>query len=54
LVNCFYNGRDGFVGWMGYGGSVLQWNPEHKVGFGYVPFDFIDIDVCNKRGAELQ
>ena len=25
-------GRDGFYGWMGFGGSVFQWNPELKIG----------------------
>ena len=31
--------RDGFIGWMGAGGSILQWHPELKIGFGYNPFD---------------
>ena len=26
-------GRDGFYGWMGFGGSVFQWNPELKIGY---------------------
>ena len=44
-------GRDGFIGWMGYGGSVMQYHPEEKIGFGYVPFNFCDVDAVNKRGA---
>ena len=31
-------GRKGYIGWQGYGGSVLQWNPTHQIGFGYNPF----------------
>ena len=30
-------GRDGYYGWFGYGGSVFQWNPDLKIGFGYTP-----------------
>ena len=47
-------GREGFIGWMGFGGSVFNWNPELEIGFGYVPFDFIDMDFVNKRGALIQ
>ena len=25
-------GRNGFYGWMGFGGSVFQWHPELKIG----------------------
>ena len=25
-------GRSGYVGWMGFGGSVFQWHPELKIG----------------------
>lgn len=48
------NGREGFIGWMGYGGSVMQWHPELKIGFGYVPSDFNVLDFNNTRGARLQ
>ena len=27
-------GREGFYGWMGFGGSVFQWNPELNIGLG--------------------
>ena len=27
--------RAGWIGWMGYGGSVFQWHPELNIGFGY-------------------
>jgi len=49
-----HDGREGFVGWIGHGGSVMQWHPETKVSVGYVPFDFLDTDYSNKRGKELQ
>jgi len=49
-----HEGREGFRGWIGHGGSVMQWHPESKVSIGYVPFDFLDTDYCNKRGKELQ
>lgn len=26
-----------FIGWTGLGGSILYWNPEHRIGFGYCP-----------------
>ena len=47
-------GREGFVGWAGLGGSVMQWHPELKIGFGYVPCDFNVLDFNNTRGAKLQ
>jgi len=30
-------GRDGYYGWFGYGGSVFQWHPDLRIGFGYTP-----------------
>jgi len=30
-------GRDGYYGWLGYGGSIFQWHPEYKVGFAFTP-----------------
>jgi hypothetical protein len=29
------SGRAGFVGWLGFGGSVMQWRPDLAIGFGY-------------------
>ena len=49
-----YDGREGFIGQMGFGGSVIQWHPELKIGFGYVPFDLNILDRRNIRGAILQ
>jgi hypothetical protein len=31
----FKSGRAGFVGWLGFGGSVIQWRPDLRVGFAY-------------------
>merc|ERR1719400_1372668 len=33
----FYENREGFYGWYGFGGSVFQWQPEHQIGFAFVP-----------------
>lgn len=46
--------RQGFVGWMGLGGSVFQWHPEFNIGFGYVPTFLAYEDIGNERGAVLQ
>ena len=47
-------GREGFIGWMGYGGSIMQWHPEHKIAIGYVPFDqFTPLDMCNVRAKRF-
>jgi hypothetical protein len=48
------NLRNGWYGWQGYGGSVMQWHPEHKIGFAYVPNDFNGFDFSNMRAAKLQ
>ena len=50
----FCCGRDGFWGWMGYGGSVFQWHPELKIGFAYVPSGLEWSDLTNMRGGLLQ
>ena len=46
--------REGFYGWMGYGGSIFQWHPGLKIGFCFVPTVLFQIDLLNERGAELQ
>ena len=48
------HGRHGFYGWMGLGGSVFQWHPEHKIGFGYVPTSLFPVDIFNERGKAYQ
>ena len=46
--------RDGFVGWMGFGGSVMQWHPEMKIGFAYIPTCLHWYDLENCRAGKLQ
>lgn len=47
-------GRDGYCGWHGYGGSVFQWYPELRIGFGYTPTLLHWFDMTNGRGRLLQ
>ena len=46
--------REGFYGWMGFGGSAFQWNPELKISFAYVPSDLFAMDFTCRRAAKLQ
>ena len=48
------NGRQGFYGWMGFGGSVFQWHPELKIGFGYTPTLLTWIDMVNNKARLIQ
>ena len=50
----FNQGREGFYGWMGLGGSIFQWHPEHEIGFGYVPTSLHVLDILNERGKAYQ
>lgn len=54
LEAAFNSGREGFYGWMGLGGSIFQWHPEHKIGFGYVPTSLNVLDLVNERGKAYQ
>ena len=49
----FCHGRSGFFGWMGFGGSCFQWNPQLKIGFAFVPTE-LEIDLTNMRAGMLQ
>ena len=49
-----FSGRDGFVGWMGLGGSVFQWHPERKISFAYVPTLVDWTDFNNGKALKLQ
>lgn len=46
-------GREGYYGWYGVNGSVLQWNPEKKIGFAYIPTTFNPIDISSWVGGHL-
>lgn len=50
----FKSGRDGFVGWLGFGGSVLQWHPGRNIGFGYTVTLLTWWDLVNTNGRKLQ
>lgn len=54
LDKAFNIGREGFFGWMGLGGSIFQWHPEHEIGFGYVPTSLNVLDFVNERGKAYQ
>jgi len=47
-------GREGFYGWMGFGGSIFQWHPQHEIGFGFVPTALHVLDFLNERGKAYQ
>ena len=47
-------GREGYYGWFGYGGSVVQWHPELKIGFAFIPTFMTGVELVNERGAVLQ
>jgi len=54
LERAFNSGREGFHGWMGLGGSIFQWHPQHQIGFGYVPTSLHVLDLFNERGKTYQ
>jgi len=50
----FNAGREGFYGWMGFGGSIFQWHPELDIGFAFVPTMLHSLDLFNERGKRYQ
>ena len=50
----FNEGREGFYGWMGLGGSIFQWHPELDIGFAFVPTSLHVLDFLNERGKVYQ
>jgi len=54
LDRAFNVGREGFYGWMGFGGSIFQWHPRHEIGFGFVPTSLHVVDILNERGKVYQ
>ena len=54
LDRAFNVGREGFYGWMGFGGSIFQWHPRHEIGFGFVPTSLHVLDILNERGKTYQ
>jgi len=54
LDRAFNVGREGFYGWMGFGGSIFQWHPRYQIGFGFVPTSLHVVDILNERGKVYQ
>ena len=54
LERDFNEGREGFFGWMGVGGSIFQWHPELDIGFAFVPTSLHVLDFLNERGKRYQ
>ncbi len=50
----FNEGREGFYGWMGFGGSIFQWHPDLDIGFAFVPTSLHVLDLLNERGKRYQ
>lgn len=50
----FKSGRHGFIGWLGFGGSVLQWHPSARIGFGYTCTLVTWWDLVNTNARKLQ
>eukprot|EP00088_Acartia_fossae_P070198 TRINITY_DN9335_c0_g1_i12.p1 TRINITY_DN9335_c0_g1~~TRINITY_DN9335_c0_g1_i12.p1 ORF type:complete len:450 (-),score=110.23 TRINITY_DN9335_c0_g1_i12:326-1675(-) len=48
------SGRDGFVGWKGMGGSVIQWHPKLQIGFGYACTFLTWWDMVNTKARKMQ
>ncbi len=46
--------RQGFYGWHGFGGSVLQWHPQKRVSFAYAPTLLAWYDPLSRKAATLQ
>lgn len=54
LERAFNDGREGFFGWMGLGGSIFQWHPQAEIGFAFVPTSLHMLDFLNERGKLYQ
>jgi CubicO group peptidase (beta-lactamase class C family) len=54
LERAFNEGREGFYGWMGFGGSIFQWHPQLDIGFAFVPTSLHVLDFFNERGKAYQ
>ena len=50
----FNQGREGFYGWGGLGGSIFVWHPELKIGFAFIPTKLLIFDIINARCGVLQ
>ena len=46
--------RQGYYGWVGMGGQVMNYHPEKQVGFGLAVADLFAMDVGSRRGGFMQ
>ena len=53
-LQIFYEKREGFYGWYGFGGSVFQWHPELEIGFAFVPTLLFWSDIANNKAGQFQ
>jgi len=53
-IEMFSKDREGWYGWVGFGGSVTMWHLEHKIGFSYTPAEHVMTDNACHRGKHLQ
>ena len=51
--NC-RNDVKGWYGFMGLGGSVFHWHPEHRISFVFLPTYLDWTDFAMKRGVKLR
>ncbi len=54
LERDFTIGREGYYGWMGFGGSIFQWHPQLEISFAFVPTSLHVLDILNERGKRYQ
>jgi hypothetical protein len=47
------DGREGFFGWCGTGGGLVQHHPELKIGFAFVTNQWEILDGYYRKPAEL-
>lgn len=53
LCSFDFSTRDGWTGWMGFGGSVMQWHNEESIAFGYA-MNCLELHPACARGKRLQ
>ena len=43
--------RGGYYGWMGYGGSIFNWDLQHKISFAFIPTNIYRMDGVAMRAG---
>ena len=49
----FCQGRSDYFGWMGFGGSVVQWHRHQRIGLAFIPTE-LHVDMVGRRGGNIQ